>query len=244
MEDFVTVVGAGLAGSEAAFQLARLGMKVKLFEMRPYCQTPAHRSGDFAELVCSNSFRSQELTRSAGLLKAEMRLLKSLVIEVADKTRLPAGTALAVDRTAFARRITQILEENPQIEVIRQEAKEIPSERPLILATGPLTSPRLEKELQRVTGSESLYFFDAAAPIVQKESIEMGQAFEANRYGKGEGSYINCPLTEVEYEIFWQELVRAKRVCLTISKKKFTSRLVSLLKLWLSKASRPYFLVH
>jgi methylenetetrahydrofolate--tRNA-(uracil-5-)-methyltransferase len=212
LKDYVTIVGAGLAGSEAAFQLARLGVKVKLFEMRPYRQTPAHRSGDFAELVCSNSFRSKELTRAAGLLKAEMRILNSLVMQVADQTSLPAGTALAVDRAAFAHQITQIIIENPLVEVIREEVKEIPSERPLILATGPLTSPHLELALQKLTGSESLYFYDAAAPIVQRESIEMSRAFEASRYGKGEGSYINCPLTEEEYEVFWQELVKAKRV--------------------------------
>ncbi len=201
-----------MAGSEAAYFLAKRGIKVTLFEMRPKKMTPAHRSPYLAELVCSNSFRSNDIKKAPGLLKEEMRLLGSLTMRVAEEAKIPAGMALAVDREIFSRRITEIISSHPLIEIVREEVKEIPPQRPLIIATGPLTSPPLENSLKELTGSESLYFYDAAAPIVLKESIDMEKAFESNRYGKGEGSYINCPLTEKEYEIFYQELVKAERV--------------------------------
>jgi methylenetetrahydrofolate--tRNA-(uracil-5-)-methyltransferase len=208
----VIVVGGGLAGSEASYLLASKGIKVTLFEMRPKKMTPAHRSPYLAELVCSNSFRSNDIKKAPGLLKEEMRLLGSLTMQVAEEAKIPAGMALAVDREIFSRRITEIISSHPLIEIVREEVKEIPPQRPLIIATGPLTSPSLENSLRELTGSESLYFYDAAAPIVLKESIDMEKAFEGNRYGKGEGNYINCPLTEEEYEIFYEELVKAERV--------------------------------
>jgi methylenetetrahydrofolate--tRNA-(uracil-5-)-methyltransferase len=208
----VTIVGGGLAGSEAAYLLATRGIKVTLFEMRPKKMTPAHKTPYLAELVCSNSFRSNDIKKAPGLLKEEMRLLGSLTMQVAEEAKIPAGMALAVDREIFSQKITEIISSHPLIEIVREEVKEIPSQRPLIIATGPLTSPSLENSLRELTGSESLYFYDAAAPIVLKESIDMEKAFEGNRYGKGEGSYINCPLTEEEYEIFYEELVKAERV--------------------------------
>lgn len=210
--DKVVIVGGGLAGSEAAYLLANKGMKVTLFEMRPKKMTPAHKTPYLAELVCSNSFRSNDIKKASGLLKEEMRLLGSLTMQVAEEAKVPAGMALAVDREIFSRRITETISSHPLIEIVREEVTEIPSQRPLIIATGPLTSPSLESSLKELTGSESLYFYDAAAPIVLKESIDMEKAFEGNRYGKGEGSYINCPLTEEEYEIFYEELVKAERV--------------------------------
>ncbi len=206
------IIGGGLAGSEAAWQLAQRGVEVELYEMRPKNQTPAHRTPYLAELVCSNSFRSKSPEKAAGLLKEEMKLLGSLIIKVAEKCQVPAGQALAVDRELFARRITEIIEKHPKIKLIRDEVRELPKERPLIIATGPLTSESLAKELFKITGKEGLYFYDAASPIVQKESIDMSKAFEANRYGKGEGKYINCPLTKEEYEVFWSELIKAERV--------------------------------
>jgi methylenetetrahydrofolate--tRNA-(uracil-5-)-methyltransferase len=208
----VIIVGGGLAGSEASYLLAKRGIKVTLFEMRPQKMTPAHKSGNLAELVCSNSFRSNDIRKAAGLLKEEMRLLSSLTMEVAEEAKVPAGMALAVDREIFSRRITEIFSSHPLIKIVREEVREVPQERPVIIATGPLTSPSLEKSLRELTGAESLYFYDAAAPIVLKESIDMEKAFEGNRYGKGEGSYINCPLTEEEYEIFYNELVKAERI--------------------------------
>jgi methylenetetrahydrofolate--tRNA-(uracil-5-)-methyltransferase len=208
----VVVVGGGLAGSEATYLLANKGIKVTLFEMRPKKMTPVHRSAYLAELVCSNSFRSNDVKKAPGLLKEEMRLLGSLTMQVAEKAKVPAGMALAVDREIFSRKITEIISSHPLIEIVREEVKEILPQRPLIIATGPLTSSSLENSLRELTGSESLYFYDAAAPIVLKESIDMEKAFEGNRYGKGEGSYINCPLTEEEYEIFYEELVKAERV--------------------------------
>lgn len=205
----VTVVGAGLAGSEAAWQLAVRGVGVTLWEMRPGKMTPAHRTGDFAELVCSNSFKSESPLTATGLLKEELRKLGSVVIACARAARLPAGMALAVDRATFAAQVTQALAANPLITVQRREVTAIP-EGPTIVATGPLTSDALEAELARAAGQESLYFFDAAAPIVSVESVDMTRSFRANRYGKGEGSYINCPMDRQTYEAFWQELSTAQ----------------------------------
>ncbi len=207
----VTVVGAGLAGSEAAYQLARRGIRVRLVEMRPVRMTEAHRTAGFAELVCSNSLRNDSMETAVGVLKEEMRRLGSIVIDSADRARVPAGSALAVDRDDFSRMITDTLERHPLVEIFRAEAPEIP-DRLTILATGPLTSPVLGEALNRLIGPRNLYFYDAIAPIVAAESIDMNIAFKASRYGKGGDDYINCPMTGSEYEAFVTELLAAEKV--------------------------------
>lgn len=207
----VTVVGAGLAGSEAAWQLARHGVRVKLYEMRPNKNTPAHHTGDFAELVCSNSLRGAALENAVGLLKEEMRRMDSLIMKCADSTRVPAGGALAVDRHAFAGAVTDILQNHPMINIVREEVKDIPGEGIVILATGPLTSDELAGSIQEMMGQAYLYFYDAVAPIVTLESINMDKAFKSSRYDKGEGSYINCPMNEEEYNQFQEALANAQR---------------------------------
>ena len=192
----ITVVGAGLAGCEAAWQLAIRGIKVKLIEMKPHKMTPAHVSADFAELVCSNSLRSNELTNAVGLLKEEMRGLGSLIMECADLTRIEAGGALAVDRTGFSAMVTEKIRSHRNIEIIEREVTEIP-DGIVIIATGPLTSDALSKSINELFPSEKyLNFFDAAAPIVTRESIDMESAFFASRYDKGTPDYINCPMTK------------------------------------------------
>lgn len=210
MGEMVTIIGAGLAGSEAAWQLARRGIKVCLWEMRPGKKTPAHKTGYFAELVCSNSLRSNHLANAVGLLKEEMRQLDSLIIKVADEQQVPAGGALAVDREGFAREVTRRLEEHPMVEVIREEIKSIPSLRPLIIATGPLTSENLTSSIRKLTGEDYLYFFDAAAPIVTAASLNYEKVFKASRYERGEAAYLNCPMKEDEYDRFYQALVSAE----------------------------------
>lgn len=209
--DYVTVVGAGLAGSEAAWQLARRGIKVKLHEMRPETITPAHKTAGFAELVCSNSLRSTALENAVGLLKEEMRRLDSLIMTCADRHRVPAGGALAVDRNHFSDAVTEALENNDLVDVIRQEVRFIPEDGIIVLATGPLTSKTMEKSIKELTGGEYLYFYDAIAPIVTLESINMEKAFLSSRYGKGEGDYINCPMNEEEYRSFWEQMAGAVR---------------------------------
>lgn len=204
----VTIIGAGLAGAEAAWQVARRGVRVKIYEMRPGQMTPAHHGGFFAELVCSNSLRAASLQNAVGLLKEEMRLLSSLVMEAALQAQLPAGGALAVDREEFAALITERLETHPLVQVVRDEVTEIPPQRPLIIATGPLTSPAFSRALEAITGPESLYFYDAASPIVSFDSINLERAFFASRYEKGGQDYLNCPLNEAEYELFHDELCR------------------------------------
>ncbi len=206
----VTVVGAGLAGSEAAWQIAQRGIPVRLLEMRPYTMTPAHNSGFFGELVCSNSLRALSLQNAVGLLKEEMRQLHSFIMQCAVQTQIPAGGALAVDREEFARQITTRLQEHPLVEVCFKEVKEVPPERPVIIATGPLTSPELSRSLELLTGTGKLYFYDAAAPIVSFQSINMEKAFFASRYGKGGEDYLNCPMNRDEYELFWEELCRGE----------------------------------
>jgi len=205
----IVIVGAGLAGSEAAWQLAERGVDVALYEMRPHKSTPAHHTGYFAELVCSNSLRAAGLENAAGLLKEEMRRLNSLIIKTADKHRVPAGSALAVDRHAFAAEITAILENHPRIKVYREEVEEIPPGL-AIIATGPLTADKLAGEIQRLTGERELSFYDAAAPIVTLESVDQSVAFWASRYGKGEDDYLNCPMTKEEYERFYEALITAE----------------------------------
>ncbi len=207
--DVVTVIGGGLAGSEAAWQLAERGVDVRLFEMRPHKMTPAHHTGDLGELVCSNSLRGTAPSSAPGLLKSEMRGLGSMVMAAADETRVPAGSALAVDRALFARYITDRVSTHAHIELVREEAVALGDGVPTIVCTGPLTSERLEVELKRATGAESLYFFDAAAPIVAADSLDREQLYEASRYGKGEGVYLNCPMTREEYVIFREELCSA-----------------------------------
>lgn len=207
----VTVVGAGLAGAEAAWQIAARGIPVELYEMRPRKLTPAHTSGYFAELVCSNSLRAEALTNAVGLLKEEMRRLGSLIMRCADSARVPAGGALAVDRTLFSRSVTEMLEQHPLVTVHREEVLEVPRSPVAIVATGPLTSDALAEDIRRLTGEEYLYFYDAVAPIVTLESLNLDRIFKSSRYGKGEPAYLNCPMTEEEYERFWQALVTAER---------------------------------
>lgn len=205
----VTVIGAGLAGSEAAWQIAQAGVNVKLYEMRPFQMTPAHKTGQFAELVCSNSLRAANLENAVGLLKEEMRQLKSLVMQAADLHKLPAGGALAVDRVGFSSYITQQLEQHPLIEIIHEEQTAIP-DGIVVIASGPLTSPALSDTIKQLTGSEGLYFYDAAAPIIAGDSLDMNIIFRASRYGKGDDDYLNCPMNRETYEKFWHELVDAE----------------------------------
>lgn len=207
--EHVIVIGAGLAGSEAAWQIAQRGIKVKLFEMRPEKMTPAHRGSQFAELVCSNSFRANNIENAVGLLKEEMRQLDSLIMTCADKYQVPAGGALAVDREAFAKGVTESIEKHPLIEIVREEIKKIPSQGTTILATGPLTSYSLAKDLLKLTGEEFLYFFDAAAPIVDGETVDYSKVYWASRYNKGTADYLNCPLDKIEYERFYQALLES-----------------------------------
>mgnify|MGYP004471346877 FL=1 len=207
----VNVIGAGLAGSEAAYQLAKRGIAVKLFEMKPQKFTPAHHSEKFAELVCSNSFRANNLSNAVGLLKQEMRMTDSLIMRCADKTAVPAGGALAVDREGFSKLVTDEIKNNPLIEVIPGEVTEINENEYTIVATGPLTSDALTDEIKRLTGNEEyLHFFDAAAPIVTFESVDTEKAFKASRYDKGDADYLNCPMTEEEYNRFYDALVTAE----------------------------------
>ena len=210
MQKQVTVVGAGLAGSEAAWQMAKRGLRVRLIEMKPGKMTPAHTSRDFAELVCSNSFRSDELANAVGLLKEELRRMDSLIMRCADAHRVPAGGALAVDRAAYASMVTRLLREESNIEVEERELLEIPEEGEVVIATGPLTSDPLSQAIARRCPDSDLHFFDAAAPIVSFDSIDMSNAFFASRYDKGSSDYINCPMTKEEYLAFWKELVQAE----------------------------------
>ena len=209
-EKGITVIGAGLAGCEAAAQAARLGVPVTLIEMKPEKKTPAHKSDKFCELVCSNSLRSAEVTNAAGLLKEELRRMGSLVIEACDKTRVSAGGALAVDRELFSGYVTERVKNHPLIEVESREVTEIPKEGITVIATGPLTSDALAADILRYRGAGGLWFYDAAAPIVSFDSVDMSRAFFASRYGKGTPDYINCPMTEEEYRAFYRELLRAK----------------------------------
>ncbi|MGI6498918.1 MAG: methylenetetrahydrofolate--tRNA-(uracil(54)-C(5))-methyltransferase (FADH(2)-oxidizing) TrmFO [Oscillospiraceae bacterium] len=207
----VTVIGAGLAGCEAAFQLARRGIPVRLLEMKPGKKTPAHQENAFAELVCSNSLRSDQLENAVGLLKEELRRMGSLIMEAADGTRVEAGGALAVDRQGFSSLITERILQNPYITVIEEEATDIPKEGHVIVASGPLTSDALASSIQSFFGhADYLYFYDAAAPLVTFESIDMERAYLASRYDKGTPDYINCPMTEEEYLAFWNALCEAR----------------------------------
>jgi methylenetetrahydrofolate--tRNA-(uracil-5-)-methyltransferase len=207
----VRVIGGGLAGTEAAWQIARAGVPVILDEMRPVQTSPAHHTEELAELVCSNSFGAMNSDRAAGLLHEELRRLGSIIINTADKHSVPAGGALAVDRGVFSRELTNTLANHPLIEFRRQEIKEIPQEDIVVLTTGPLTTPALADDLQRFTGMNYMSFFDAASPIVVGESIDRDIAFLASRYDKGEAAYLNCPMDREQYLHFWQELSKAEQ---------------------------------
>jgi methylenetetrahydrofolate--tRNA-(uracil-5-)-methyltransferase len=211
MAEGITVVGGGLAGSEAAWQAAERGVHVTLYEMRPHRMTPAHVSDRLAELVCSNSLGSDLPDRAAGLLKAELRRLDSLVLACADATRVPAGGALAVDREQFAAEVTRRVEDHPDIDLVREEVTAIP-EGPTVIATGPLTSNALTRSIAELTGREYLYFYDALAPIVSADSIDLSVAFRASRYGRGDADYVNCPMAREEYERFVEALLAAERI--------------------------------
>jgi len=211
MREPVIIIGGGLAGCEAAARLAACGVPAVLFEMRPRKRTPAHKTGKLAELVCSNSFKSDSLTNASGLLKKEMEILGSVVMKAARRTSLPAGGALAVDREAFAEAVTETIDSLPGIELVREEVESIPGQGLVIVATGPLTSEALAEDISRLTGAENLAFYDAIAPLVTAESINMGLAFRASRYGKGGDDYINCPMTRDEYRAFVEALLAARR---------------------------------
>jgi methylenetetrahydrofolate--tRNA-(uracil-5-)-methyltransferase len=208
----ICVIGGGLAGVEAAWQIAERGRKVKLYEMRPVTQTPAHRTDKLAEIVCSNSLKSDEPGTAPYLLKEELRRGKSLVMEAAEATKVPAGAALSVDRGKFAEVITDRIENNSNITIVREEVTTVPPDEIAIIATGPLTSDALTAEIMRLTGDDQLYFYDAIAPIVAADSIDMNVAFKAARYGKGGADYINCPFDKAQYDTFYQELASAKSV--------------------------------
>ena len=212
MDVAVNVIGGGLAGVEAAWQAAEQGVGVRLYEMRPVMQTPAHRTDKLAEIVCSNSLKSDEPGSAPYLLKEELRRGSSLVMRAAEATKVPAGAALAVDRGKFAEFITAEIERHPRIEIVREEAKEIPSDGIWIISTGPLTSDALTASIMRSTGDDQLYFYDAIAPIVAADSIDMSIAFKAARYGKGGDDYINCPMDREQYSKFYEELIEAKSV--------------------------------
>ncbi len=209
MQEYITVIGAGLAGSEAGYQLAKRGFKVKLYEMRPKKLTPAHSTGGFAELVCSNSLRGNSLENAVGLLKEEMRMLDSLIIRCADATKVPAGGALAVDRDKFSEMVTKEIKSNPLIEVIEEELTHIPT-GPVIIATGPLTSDKMSDAIKELIHEDYLFFYDAAAPIIEEETINMDICYKKSRYDKGDADYINCPMTEDQFDTWHKELINAK----------------------------------
>ena len=207
----VHVIGAGLAGVEAAYQVAKNGINVKLYEMRPVKMTPAHHTGNFAELVCSNSLRGDNFNNAVGVLKNEMEKLDSVIIKFARENSVPAGGALAVDREAFSKAVTDFISNHPLIEVVHEEVTTLP-EGPTIIASGPLTSDALSNEIKDLLGEEYFYFFDAAAPIIEKDSVNFDIAYYKSRYDKGENEYINCPMTEEEFNLFYDELMKAEVV--------------------------------
>ena len=210
MNDFINVIGAGLAGSEAAYQIAKRGIKVKLYEMRPHKDAKAHHTDKFAELVCSNSLKSNALDNASGLMKEEMRMLDSIIIKCADATKVPAGQSLSVDREEFSSLVTKLIKENPLIEVINEEVTKLP-EGITIIATGPLTSDLFSKEIKKLLNDDSLYFYDASAPLIDANTINMDIAYKKSRYDKGEADYINCPFTKEEFFTFYDALINAER---------------------------------
>lgn len=212
MNNKATVIGAGLAGSEAALQLAKRGIKVDLYEMRPNQTTGAHKTDKYAEFVCSNSLGSRDTTNASGLLKKEMEILGGELIKIAIENSVPAGNALAIDRDGFAQKVTKLINNNPNINVIKEEITQIPPKENVIIASGPLTSEGLANSIKEFTQSEHLHFFDAIAPIIEKDSINFDKAFYASRYNKGEASYINCPMNKEEYEKFYNFLINAPKI--------------------------------
>ena len=226
MEKYITIIGGGLAGCEAAYQVAKRGINVKLYEMKPQKFSPAHTNKNLAEIVCSNSLKSNLITNACGLLKQELRIFDSLLIKIADNVKVPAGQALAVDREKFAKEVTNTLEKISEqngygkIEIIREEVENIPKNSIVIVATGPLTSDKLANEISKLTGNDRLYFYDAASPILTKESINFNIAFYGDRYGKGDSSYINLPMDKEQYEKFYTELINAETVMLHNFEKK------------------------
>ena len=222
MNNYITIIGGGLAGCEAAYQISKRGIKVKLYEMKPKKFSPAHNNKRLAEIVCSNSFKSNAITNACGLLKEELRRLDSLLIKIADETSVPAGQALAVDREMFSQKVTEELEKNPNIEIIREEFSKIDEKNGItVIATGPLTSEKMSEEIIRITGKDKLAFYDAAAPIIEKDSINFDIAFYGDRYGKeGDSSYINLPMNKEEYEKFYNALINAEVVTLHEFEKK------------------------
>jgi len=206
----VTIIGAGLAGSEAAWQVAEAGYEVELHEMRPHVMPPAHHTDQFAELVCSNSLRGAAIENAVGLLKEEMRKMNSLIMKAADASKVPAGGALAVDRDSFSKFVTDALVSHPKVTIVSGEVTDIPQEQLLIIASGPLTSPSLSEAIGKITGNEYLYFYDAAAPILLGDSLDRNKIYRASRYGKGDDDYLNCPMNKAEYERFWHELTHAE----------------------------------
>ncbi len=233
----VTIIGGGLAGSEAAWQVARQGLRARLFEMRPAASTAAHQSDRLGELVCSNSLKSDQPGSAPHLLKQELRRLGSLLIRIADEVRVPAGQALAVDRDGFSRLVTEAIEGESRIEVVRQEVTEIPATGIRIIATGPLTSDRFSRAIARFTGSDHLYFYDAISPIVDATTLNMTKLFAASRYGKGGGDYINAPMNREEYLRFYQALVEAESVPPHEFEKPCTSRAACPSRNWHTGAS-------
>jgi methylenetetrahydrofolate--tRNA-(uracil-5-)-methyltransferase len=208
----ITVIGGGLAGSEAAWQIARLGAKVRLYEMRPVRQTPAHRTEQLAEIVCSNSLKSDQPYNASWLLKEELRRLGSILIQIADSVRVPAGGALAVDRDRFAASVTETISRHPNIELIRQEVTAIPQEGIVVIASGPLTSESLSQSMRNFCGTEHLYFYDAISPIVDAETIDFSQVYRASRYGKASDDYLNCAMNREQYDLFYEALISAESV--------------------------------
>ncbi|NLA07307.1 MAG: methylenetetrahydrofolate--tRNA-(uracil(54)-C(5))-methyltransferase (FADH(2)-oxidizing) TrmFO, partial [Firmicutes bacterium] len=206
----VVIVGGGLAGSEAAWQIARRNIRVSLVEMRPCMMTPAHTTSDLAELVCSNSLGSDSFRNASGVLKEELRIFGSLIMRCAEGARIPAGSALAVERHRFSRLVSSYIRRSPNICVLREEVASIPLHRPCIIASGPLTSERLARSIAELTGEDSLYFYDAVAPIVTLESLDMSRVFWGSRYGRGGDDYLNCPMTKEEYDRFYDALVSAR----------------------------------
>jgi len=212
MNDAITVIGGGLAGSEAAWQIARQGVKVRLFEMRPVRATPAHQTDRLAEIVCSNSLKSNQPYNASWLLKEELRKLGSLLIRIADEVRVPAGMALAVDRDRFAGQVTETLSRNPLIDLIREEVPAIPGDGIVIIASGPLTSPSLSESIRQFCGADHLYFYDAISPIVDADTIDASRVFRASRWGNAADDYINCPMNRAEYDAFYDALISAESV--------------------------------
>jgi len=214
MHETITVIGGGLAGSEAAYQIAQHGQKVRLFEMRPVRQTPAHRTDRLAEIVCSNSLKSDQPYNASWLLKEELRRFGSILLQIADSVRVPAGSALAVDRERFAARVTEVISNQPNIELVREEATDIPDEGVIVIASGPLTSERLSQSIRKFCGSEQLYFYDAISPIVDADSIDCSKTYRASRYGKATDDYVNCPMEREEYTAFYEALLAAESVAI------------------------------